>query len=232
MLIWNWSATSQQVINMTINDKRNLLDYIAQHHHEESFEIELGCGSRKRSENAIGIDQLDCPGVDIVGDIAEVLARIPENSIATIRSFHALEHLESFGDVVRQLETVLKIGGYLQIVVPHFSNPHYYSDYTHKSFFGLYSLSYLSRDEIFRRKVPTYGKHSALVLEDVRLAFKSSPPFYLKHAFKLVLTRVVNSCRYFQETYEELFSWIAPCYEIDYRLSKQLPLNKRAERGS
>jgi hypothetical protein len=214
---------------MTINDKRNLLDYVAQHHHEESFEIELGCGNRKRSANAIGIDQLDYPGVDIVGDIAEVLARFPENSIATIRSFHVLEHLENFGDIVQQLETVLKVGGHLQIVVPHFSNPHYYSDYTHKGFFGLYSLSYLSRDEILRRKVPTYGKHSALVLEDVRLGFKSSPPFYLKHAFKLLLTKVVNSCRYFQESYEELFCWIAPCYEIDYRLTKQLPLKNQME---
>jgi len=214
---------------MTINDKRNLLDYIAQHHHEESFEIELGCGGRKRSAIAIGIDKLDCPGVDIVGDIAEVLARIPENSIATIRSFHVLEHLENLGDIVQQFETVLKIGGHLQIVVPHFSNPHYYSDYTHKGFFGLYSLSYLSRDDIFRRKVPTYGRQSALVLEDVRLGFKSSPPFYLKHAFKLVLTWIVNSSRYSQETYEELFSWIAPCYEIDYRLSKQLQVNRQAE---
>lgn len=214
---------------MTINDKRNLLEYIAQHHHEESFEIELGCGSRKRSANAIGIDQLDLPGVDIVGDIAEVLAKLPENSIATIRSFHVLEHLENIGDIVRRFETVLKVGGHLQIVAPHFSNPHYYSDYTHKSFFGLYSLSYLSRDEIFRRKVPTYGKQSALVLEDVRLKFKSSPPFYVRHAFKLLLTKVVNCCRYFQETYEELFSWIAPCYEIDFRLSKQMPLKERPE---
>lgn len=214
---------------MTINDKRNLLEYVSLHHHEESFEIELGCGSRKRSANAIGIDQLDLPGVDIVGDISEVLARFPENSIATIRSFHVLEHLENFGEIIQQFETVLKIGGQLQIVVPHFSNPHYYSDYTHKNFFGLYSMSYLSRDGLFRRKVPTYGKHLTLVLEDVRLGFKSSPPFYLKHAFKLVLAKIVNSTRYFQETYEEMFSWIAPCYEIDFRLSKQLPLENRIE---
>jgi hypothetical protein len=106
-------------------------------------------------------------------------------------------------------------------VVPHFSNSYYYSDYTHKSFFGLYSLSYIARDEIFRRKVPSYGKSSALVLDDVRLLFKSSPPFYVKHAVKLGMTKIINSSRYLQETYEELFCWIVPCYEIDYRLSKR-----------
>jgi hypothetical protein len=203
-----------------MQDKRNLLNYISLHHMEEPFEIELGCGNRKRSPTAIGIDQLDYPCVDIVGDICEVLASIPEDSISTIRSFHVLEHLEDVGGIVQRLEEILKDGGDLQIVVPHFSNPYYYSDYTHKSFFGLYSLSYLARDEIFRRKVPTYGRSSRLKLIDVRIVFKSSPPFYFKHALKTVLSKIINSSRYLQETYEELFCWIVPCYEIDYRLTK------------
>lgn len=206
---------------VTMQDKRNLLSYISLHHMEESFEIELGCGNRKRSPTAIGIDQLDYPCVDIVGDICEVLARIPENSISTVRSFHVLEHLEDFAGVVERLEAVLKDGGDLQIVVPHFSNPHFYSDYTHKRFFGLYSLSYLTRDAIFRRKVPTYGRSSRLELVDVRIVFKSSPPFYLKHALKTVLSKIFNSSRYLQESYEELFCWIVPCYEIDFRLTKR-----------
>ena len=203
-----------------MQDKRHLLNYILLHHKEEAIEIELGCGNRKRSATAIGIDKLDYPCVDIVGDICEVLASIPEDSISTIRSFHVLEHLEDVGGIIQRLEAILKDGGELQIVVPHFSNPYYYSDYTHKSFFGLYSLSYLARDEIFRRKVPTYGRASRLELVDVRLLFKSSPPFYLKHAVKTVLSKIINSSRYLQETYEELFCWIVPCYEIDYRLTK------------
>lgn len=206
---------------MTIRDKRDLLNYIRLHHKEESFEIELGCGNRKRSPKAIGIDRLDYPGVDIVGEIGDVLAKIPAGSIATIRSFHVLEHLDNFDELIAQLETALKEGGQLQIVVPHFSNPHYYSDFTHKRFFGLYSLSYVARDELFRRRVPNYGRVSALTLDDVRLVFKSSPPFYLKHTIKVVMTWLFNCTRYLQETYEELFCWIAPCYEIDFRLTKR-----------
>jgi hypothetical protein len=66
-----------------------------------------------------------------------------------------------------------------------------------------------------------YGRVSGLMLDDVRLVFKSSPPFYLRHAVKVAITWIVNSSRYTQETYEELFCWLAPCYEIDYRLTKK-----------
>jgi hypothetical protein len=206
---------------MPIQDKRELLTAILLHHKDQSFEIELGCGSRKRSSTAIGIDRLDYPGVDIVGEIEEVLESLPPDSISTIRSFHVLEHLDNFDGIMRQLTAVLKEGGTLQIVVPHFSNPHFYSDYTHKRFFGLYSLSYLAHDELFRRRVPNYGMSPTLNLDDVRLVFKSSPPFYLKHAFKVAFSTLVNSTRYFQESYEELLCWIAPCYEIDFRLTKR-----------
>lgn len=53
-------------------------------------------------------DKLDYFCVDIVGDISEVLAKIPENSIMSIRSFHALEHLEKLDEIMRQLEAILK----------------------------------------------------------------------------------------------------------------------------
>jgi hypothetical protein len=80
---------------MAIQDKRDLLSYIQLHHEEESFEIELGCGNRKRSPTAIGIDRLDYPGVDIVGEIGDVLAKIPEGSIATRAASYRLWFLTS-----------------------------------------------------------------------------------------------------------------------------------------
>jgi hypothetical protein len=204
-----------------IIDKQDLLGYIRQHKGDKQFEIEIGCGNRKRRATAIGIDKLDYPCVDIVGDMSEVLSSVPDGSIATVRSFHALEHTEEFGSIIRRVEQILRENGRLEIVVPHFSNPYFYSDYTHRCFFGLYSLSYLARDSIFRRRVPTYGVASALTLLDVRLRFKSTPPFYGRHAFKTLVGVIVNSSRFLQELYEEMFCWLCPCYEIVYYLEKR-----------
>jgi hypothetical protein len=43
----------------------------------DSVALELGCGNRKRLENSIGIDMLDYPCVDIVGNLSEVLQAFP-----------------------------------------------------------------------------------------------------------------------------------------------------------
>ena len=57
---------------MTINDKVNVL-----HRLELTLNVvfELGCGMNKRHLEAIGIDALDYPCVDIVGDVFEVISR-------------------------------------------------------------------------------------------------------------------------------------------------------------
>jgi hypothetical protein len=41
-----------------------------------------------------------------------------------------------------QIAKDLEQGELIEIIVPHFSNPHYYSDPTHVRFFGLYTMSY------------------------------------------------------------------------------------------
>jgi hypothetical protein len=43
------------------------------------------------------------------------------------------------------------------VIVPHFVIPYYYSDYTHKTFFGLYSFDYFGRPETqLKRKTPLF----------------------------------------------------------------------------
>lgn len=203
-------------------DKRNIIREIAARHAKEDFRLELGCGGRKRSPTAIGIDLIDHPCVDIVGDIREVLAALPENSISRIEAFHSLEHMDDIAGVLSRVDSVLKNNGVLEIVVPHFSNPYFYSDYTHRQFFGLYSLCYLTRSSIFKRTVPQYQVVTNLRLLKVSLVFKSSPPFYGRHAIKRAVGALVNSCRAAQEYYEEFLCWIIPCYELRYVLKKEV----------
>ena len=120
-------------------DKYNILDSISE---MKSVVLELGVGNRKRISSAIGIDILDGECVDIVGDVAEVLKEIKDNSIDQVYSFHFLEHVDNHIEVVNEIIRVLKKNGLMNIVVPHFSNPFYYSDPTHKSKFGLFSFCY------------------------------------------------------------------------------------------
>ena len=182
--------------------------------------IELGCGPNKRHAGAIGIDALDYPGVDIVGDVYEVLAQFPSASVDRVYSYHFIEHVESVSRLLEELARVVKVGGKIELVAPHFSNPHFYSDPTHRNFFGLYTFSYYAGGSPLRRKVPTYRQAPGFRLEQVDLGFKSFPPFYLRHAVKKLVGALFNSCGYMKELYEENFCYLFPCYEVRYRLRR------------
>lgn len=183
--------------------------------------LDLGCGPNKRNANWIGVDKENYFCVDLRGDVFDVLATFETGSVDHIYSSHFFEHMEDLNKLIKELTRILKLKGTMEIIVPHFSNPYFFSDYTHKTFFGLYSFSYIARDEIFKRRVPMYHDLSdRLVLDDVHLVFKSTRPFYFRYAVKKCLEVIFNSSRYMQELYEEVLSSFFSCYELKFKLTK------------
>jgi SAM-dependent methyltransferase len=182
--------------------------------------LDLGCGPRKRTSEYIGVDLLDAPGVDLVGDVYDHLNRLPDAWVAEVFTSHFLEHLEDPQKLLEAVARVLEPGGRLEIIVPHFSNPYFYSDWTHRRSFGLYSLSYVVGGSHFKRKVPNYGLSLPFELDTIRLRFKSARPFYVRYGIKRAIGFLVNSSRATQEFYEENLCWLVPCYEIQYVLRR------------
>lgn len=201
--------------NVGFVDKNNLLESLG-----TDVVLELGCGSKKKHADAIGIDALDYAGVDIVGDALEIIRAFPDESVSAVYTYHFLEHVDDVPLLLEELARVLRVGGTLSIVVPHFSSPYFYSDITHRRFFGLYTMCYFSEGGGLRRKVPTYQREIAYHLDTVRLVFKSSPPFYARHGFKKLFEKLVNVSAYTKELYEEMFCYVFPCYEVHYQLRR------------
>jgi ubiquinone/menaquinone biosynthesis C-methylase UbiE len=199
-------------------DKRNVVDQLER---TGPVSIELGCGPSKINASAIGIDALDYECVDIVGDALDVLRRFPSNSVSHTYSAHFLEHLEEPDALLRELERIVSPGGELIFIVPHFSNPYFYSDYTHRSVFGLYTFSYLTTNSLFRRTVPTYRRSNKFDLVSVDLLFHSARPFYFRHVIKIAIGWIFNANYYLKEFYEENLCYVFPCYEIRYFLRKR-----------
>jgi ubiquinone/menaquinone biosynthesis C-methylase UbiE len=186
----------------------------------EPLFLELGCGPSKRDPDAVGIDVLDLPGVDVVGDALEVLRSLPPGSVAGIYSEHFLEHVADPEAVLVEAARVLRPGGTFTAVVPHFSNPYFYSDPTHRVHFGLYTFAYWIADSPFRRRVPRYRTPLPFGYVAVLHVFKSTRPFYLRHAVKKALSWWVHRSRWTQELYEENLCWLLPCYEIRHVLRR------------
>jgi SAM-dependent methyltransferase len=196
-------------------DKYNKLELLKKNNYNI---IELGCGQTRRVENAITIDILDFTSVDIVADLNSGLLFIPDHSIDEIYSFHFLEHVQDIEKIMSEIYRVLKPGGKKIGTVPHFSNPHFYSDYTHKSFFGLYTFYYMSKNSSLTRKVPTFYNNLNFKVLDVRFNFFSG--FLIRNYIKKFYSKVFNFNNYTREYYEENLCYLFPANEIFFKLEK------------
>ena len=196
-------------------DKKNIISTLPS---QNLVMIELGCGNFKKKPAYIGIDLNDHEDVDIVGDVYEVLSAFPNESVNEIHSFHFFEHIKDVARLLSELERILKHNGIIEIVAPHFSNTYFYSDFTHKNMFGLYSLSYLAKDKYLNHKVPLYNSDTQLSLNYVKLYFSS--PLYINRPFRWLQQLLFNSFPLMKEWYEESWSRTFPCYEIKYMLTK------------
>jgi predicted SAM-dependent methyltransferase len=175
--------------------------------------IELGCG-RKKVPGRITIDRADLPEVDIVADLEEGLAFLPDDSVDEIHCRSVLEHIENFEALMMEVIRVLKPNGTAHIFVPHFSNPYYYSDYTHKRFFGLFTFYYFVHHEHqLHRKVPDYYTDAKIRILSQRLVFRSS--FKLLNPFRKLFGWLINRHTRFQEYYEENLCYVVPCHGIE-----------------
>ncbi|CAD5370701.1 Class I SAM-dependent methyltransferase [Rubrivivax sp. A210] len=183
--------------------------------------LELGCGNGKKNPNAIGIDLLDYPGVDLVGDVYEALAALPDRSVEGVYAYHFIEHVPDVERLLAELSRVVRPVGTIEFVAPHFSNPYFYSDPTHRSFFGLYTFAYYAKRSPFTRQVPTYGYQSTMAVRRVDLIFKSSRSFPVRWGIKRLVGSLFNSCNYMRELYEENFCYLFPCYEVRYLLVRE-----------
>ena len=187
----------------------------------ENMILELGSGGRKDRPGSITADLRDVPGVDLIGDVFDVLAEIPSGTLSEVYSSHFLEHVDGLERLLREFARVLRPGGVVEAIVPHFANPWFWSDPTHERFFGLYTLSYLVPDPVLRRRVPHYSDElPPLKLAAVRLVFKPRKNRFLRRTFCKTLESLVNLGPKSQEFHEAHLCWILPCYELRFRMER------------
>ena len=153
------------------------------------------------------------------GDAMEYLISLESNSIDEVYSRHFFEHLslKEINNYLSQIQRILVENGKITIIVPHYRNPYYFSDPTHKTFFGLYTFDYLTKERFFRRKVPSYAQIINLKIESVSLNFISSK--WLK-IITIISNYIFNLNKYFLEFYEANFANIFPPYELKFVLKK------------
>lgn len=134
--------------------------------------LDLGAGRSPRG-GYLSVDIREDASPDILADLNAGLPDIPDDSVDAIYSSHTLEHLNQPLELFAEMHRILKPGAVAEIVVPHWSNPYYYSDLTHIRPFGLHSFSYVSPVALqpSSRKVPLYLEHVQFSIDKLVIEF-------------------------------------------------------------
>lgn len=178
-----------------------------------SIAIDLGCGRSKRP-GSFGVDLVPLAGVDLVADFGERLP-LAGSSIDLIHCNHVLEHFENPIPLLAEIHRVLKPQGQAKIAVPHWSNPYYYSDITHRSLWGYYSFDYLEPQALQKslvRKVPDYYVDFHFEIVQKEMVFWEL--YDMKRRHWRSLQRWLNARPSNQEFYERHLAAIVGCSEL------------------
>ena len=179
--------------------------------------LDLGSGGI-RIEGFYGVDHLPLPGVDIVANLNLALDKIPDNSVTRIRSNHALEHVQEFLPLMREIHRICRSDARIEIVVPHFSNVYGFSDPTHVRFFGLYSMYYFVSPEQQprQRRVPAFYSDTRFTIDKIWFEFYRIGWF--DTIFASLVSRVVNRSLACQDFYERRLSSLFHARQLVFRM--------------
>jgi len=96
--------------------------------------LDVGCGDRK-TEDALGIDIVSLPGVDIVHDLNVFPWPLESGSFDKVFMLNILEHLDDTIRIMKEVYRVLRPGGIVHIEVVYWNHKYTWSDPQHKHAF-------------------------------------------------------------------------------------------------
>ncbi|HYV00125.1 MAG TPA: class I SAM-dependent methyltransferase [Pyrinomonadaceae bacterium] len=102
--------------------------------------LDVGCGQNKYP-GAIGIDSNPRANADVIHDLGVLPYPFPDNDFDLIICRHVIEHVPDVMSFVSELHRISKPAGLIKIVTPHYSNPDWATDPTHRNHFNSYSFT-------------------------------------------------------------------------------------------
>lgn len=107
--------------------------------------IDVGCGTNKYP-GAIGLDNNPRTDADVIHDLGVVPYPFPDDEFDLVVSNHVAEHVPDVMAFVGELFRITKNNGRIRLLTPHYTNPDWPSDPTHRNHFNSYSFNTFSEE--------------------------------------------------------------------------------------
>lgn len=114
--------------------------------------LDVGCGWNK-TPGAVGIDANPKTHADVIHDLGSIPYPFPDNEFDEIICRHVAEHVPDVMSFIAELHRITKPGGRITITTPHYSNPDWATDPTHRNHFNSYTFNCFIED---RQLFPFY----------------------------------------------------------------------------
>jgi len=107
--------------------------------------LDVGCGIRKQP-GAIGVDRNAASNADVLADLDRFPYPFQDDSFDRIYAVHVIEHLADVIGAVEEFHRLLKPGGRLHVVTPHYTDFSSFCDPTHRWHLTSFSFRYFGED--------------------------------------------------------------------------------------
>jgi SAM-dependent methyltransferase len=182
--------------------------------------LDVGCGINKYP-GAIGIDRNPRTRADLIADLDRFPWPLADNSFGQIRAVHVIEHV---ADVIRTMEEfhrLLRAGGRVIIVTPHYTDFSSYCDPSHRWHLNSFSLRYFGADD------GGYSYYSRARFREISTKLKLLALWrYL--GFELL----VNQFRWFRRFWEFYLCYLVRGKVIEWQLEAVKDPSDRSTQGS
>ena len=105
--------------------------------------LNVGCGTDIRA-GYVNLDSVALPGVDVVHDLRVLPLPFANESFDEVLCKDVLEHVELV-PVMRELHRILRPGGRLRVISPHFTSAAAWVDPTHRTSFSVETFGFFAQ---------------------------------------------------------------------------------------
>ena len=105
--------------------------------------LDIGCGTNKVA-GAVGMDVNPRTAADVIHDLDDLPYPFAANEFDEVIGRHVIEHVRDPMAVMCELHRITRNGGVVKLVAPHWTNPDFATDLTHRNHLNSYSFRNLT----------------------------------------------------------------------------------------
>lgn len=102
--------------------------------------LDVGCGTNK-TEGAIGLDSNPRTAADVIHDLGDLPYPFEDDEFDTVVANHVVEHVPDVMAFIGELHRVTRNGGHIRLITPHYTNPDWPNDPTHRNHINSYTFN-------------------------------------------------------------------------------------------